>query len=480
LNTVTTTETPKRRLRSQALLESGVLLAALVGFNLLLAPDDPGFVSWSPHPTLWITLLILIRYGVVAGLLAAGLSVATYAGLLLALADVPTFLHFMAPPYSTPVVALVPATVIFGVLVQRHIDRLALAENTAQGLASENQQIKQEQARLRDVNVELAGKVVGAGETLASLYRYAKTLNVDNVEKIYQGLTLMLREVVKADAVSVWSVSPSGEMTIAARLGSDRGRRQLQIDQKTAGLFGPEGVLAVHELPPEMRTPDMPPLVGRITAGRGGGLHAYLTIDKLPFVRYSPETIRLFAMVVDWASASVGNALAFQRMSPEERASRRRAKRAAAHDDSVAESSQLVDLVGDAAAQLDAGSARPTPEPMERVDSLMDVVSGAAVDLSAAAGRPSPTPQMGDATIALLGLLEDADNLLAKRSKTLAAARATEPAKPNDVAVASTAEPAESDDVAAMAEEVERTCVVNEPLGRLLHGIGDYMEGEKK
>ena len=63
---------------------------------------------------------------------------------------------------------------------------LALAAETPKlaarnALTEENSQIKDSQSNLRDVNVELANKVVGVEETLSTLYRYAKELDVKDI-----------------------------------------------------------------------------------------------------------------------------------------------------------------------------------------------------------------------------------------------------------------------------------------------------------
>ena len=165
--------------RLAPLIETLVLLAIMVALDLWLFPHDPGFVRLSPHPTLFIVLLVLVRYGLTAGIAAAALATATHFVLVWRLAEVPTYLHLVRAPYSTPVVVLWPTTVVLGVLVERHLRRARAAERRGEALARENARLSEEQGKLRDVNVELAGKVQGAGGTLAALYRYAKVLNVD-------------------------------------------------------------------------------------------------------------------------------------------------------------------------------------------------------------------------------------------------------------------------------------------------------------
>src|SRR5262245_30683466 len=69
--------------------ESASLAIALGLYNGILAPENPGLVTVSPHPTLLIALLILVRYGFVSGLMATLLLTVEHAIMLLVLADAP-------------------------------------------------------------------------------------------------------------------------------------------------------------------------------------------------------------------------------------------------------------------------------------------------------------------------------------------------------------------------------------------------------
>jgi hypothetical protein len=237
---------------------------------------------------------------------------------LIALVQVPSLYHLLAAPYATPIVILVPTTVILGLIVERHLERVRAAEAREARVTDENAHIKEEIAKLRDVNVDLAGKVVGADATFQRLYRYAKFLNVSDVQEIYSGLTLMLVEVLGANLVSVWA--PKGnEMQLLSRRGQDERIPPFKLDNLALAYFDPHGVLSLHDVPEANRYPGLPYLVGKILQGRGGPLVGYLTVEKLPFSRYNAEAIRFFTLAVDWASNSVGNAAQIQSAAPDKR-----------------------------------------------------------------------------------------------------------------------------------------------------------------
>jgi hypothetical protein len=278
----------------------------------LVRHDDPGLVSMAPHPMLFVGLLVAVRYGFGRGLLAVALVGVAYAVLVSSLADVPTYLHLFAPPYTTPIAVTIPATAVLGAIAQGHIKRLRLVEAMCRDLQHQHQELVAKHAELRDVNVELAGKVMGARETLPALYRFAKALNVTDLAQIYSGLCKLATEVLQAEMVSLWECRDDG-LTLIARRGT------ALVPQSTPPGFGRElerrfdaaGVLALHDIPEAERSAHHPYLTGRIRCGHAGPVVAYLTVDRLAFERYTPETIRLFSMIVDWACTSVGNALAY-------------------------------------------------------------------------------------------------------------------------------------------------------------------------
>ncbi|MHB8878056.1 MAG: hypothetical protein ACYC8T_30535 [Myxococcaceae bacterium] len=460
----------------QPVLEAAALSAVMVALNVLFFRDNPGLVRWSPHPILAVTLLILARYGFLAGVFAALLSVLSYAGLLIGLAKPATPFDLLAAPYSTPVAVLVPVTVLLGMLVQRHLDRLRAVEQQRERLAGENAALKGEQAKLRDVNVELAGKVVGAGATLQTLYRYAKDLNVNDVGLIYSGVARMLEDVVKAEVTSVWVPNVAGQLKLAARQGSGDTSATFALTKQLRARLD-KGVIALHDLPDEERAAGLPYLLGRVTAGKGGEVAAYLAIEKLPFARYNAETIRLFTMVVEWASESVGNALALQKLSPaerEERLKKQRALEQKAVPKAAAPAARvrppgaagpgrsetgLSRLLQQASQALDTGGQESRIEPLP----------------PALAGRAPPVGEGREATgTGLRGLLADADNMLTRRRAN--------PLAPEKAAV-QTAQPAAGDPVAdaEVVKVIERTVMFNQNLGLLLNEIGSYLsEGKDK
>jgi hypothetical protein len=240
-------------------------------------------------------------------MMAVILSSLTYGFLLLQLAEVPTYLYLLNPPFSTPAVILVPLGVVVGLLSQKHIDRVREVMASNEALYLENQSLRGEHEELRDVNLELAGRVVGAEGTVEQLYEFAKQLNVVDEQKIFEGLLHLLAQALGAERSTIWRLQDSRLEFLACSQEVDPGALQPPDCARYDHLFDDRGVLALHDLPENQRTPNLPFLLGKLRNPRTGQIAAFVAVDTMPFARYNEEAVRLFRMIIDWASTSLGN-----------------------------------------------------------------------------------------------------------------------------------------------------------------------------
>ncbi len=275
--------------------------------NLTVYPQDPGFVNVQPHPTLFVVLIIGLRYGLRASLMAVILTALTYGALLLTLAEVPTYLYLLNPPFSTPAVVLVPLGVVVGLLSQKHINQVNEVQAANEMLLHENRSLKGEHEQLRDVNLELAGRVVGAEGTVEQLYEFAKQLNVADEQKIFEGLLHLLAQSLGAEKSTIWRLRDSRLEFLACSQSVAPEATRPPDAARYDHLFDDRGVLALNDLPENERGPHLPFLLGKLTRGQSGDLIAFVAVDTLPFARYNEESIRLFRMIIEWASTSLGN-----------------------------------------------------------------------------------------------------------------------------------------------------------------------------
>ncbi len=344
-------------MRFAFLVEALVMLAVLATLGRLLGAR-PGFAGAQPHPYYAVALLVTVRYGFSPGLAAAGLASALYFVELLTGVEAASWRDFLALEYSKPVVVMLAGAGVVGLVVERHIRRLASLEAELGRLHDQARTLEQDRADLRDVNAELANRIVGTEATLPTLYKYARQLNQPEEGAIYEGLVEVLQDALRADAVSVYDVVGDGARR---RLGP--GPEDLPVsDRLVARLTREGGVLTLTDLPPP--GPEGPPIymAGALRAGDGGPVVAILTVDRIDFLRYTEASLRLFRVLVDWAAASIGTARRLAQMSAPEREQERRhadaSSRRAAH--AFAQTGRIV-LNQEALAAYDDSTQPATP-----------------------------------------------------------------------------------------------------------------------
>lgn len=290
------------------IFETVLLLTVLVVVNLGVFPGDAGFVATEPNP-LWIVILLMVgRYGFRAGMLSSILSAAAYCALVGYQLDDPSDLVLWR--YAKSPVLFIVAGVVFGMLVQRFVSRISKLEEESLRLHEENRELRSGEGKLREVNEELANRVVNATHTLPTLYKYAKRLNALKLEELYTALTEMVMDVLKAEQVSVYVLDrQSNRLMLHSRNGEPNQDGELRLDPAVFEMiFDQRQPVSLHDLlARNIRRKDLL-LCGPLGA-KGAQVDAVLAVEALAFLRYSPATIRLFGVVIEWAAECLAQSM---------------------------------------------------------------------------------------------------------------------------------------------------------------------------
>lgn len=326
-----------RRISAHAYIgESVGLIGVMSVLNLAYMPAQPGFLGIEPNP-FWVPVLLMAaRYGFRASLLASILAAASYFALvsLRVREEVISLRDLFSWSYAKPAVLLLLGGVVVGMLVERHRARVRKLEGENERLIKENLGLQRGEQELRDVNVELANRVVGATDTLPMLYKYAKKLNVLDVGQILTVLTELLCEVIKAKRGTVYR-REGKQLVLHAANGRPASGPPLALQPEILELLlSRRQVVTLHDLlTRNIRRSDLF-LCGPLSTGTAGEVIAVLAVEEIEFLRYNPATIRLFNVITDWACASLEKAgevadQPAQRRMEEARTTIMRAQRAA-------------------------------------------------------------------------------------------------------------------------------------------------------
>jgi len=305
----------QRQIKPHAYIGETILLIGVMAvLNLAFMPAQPGFMGIEPNP-FWVpVLLMVVRYGFRASLLAGALAAATYMTLLTIRVreNVLGFRDLMTWTYAKSAVLFILVGTALGILVERHRARIRRLTQENELLARDNQLLKRGEEELRDVNEELANRVVGATDTLPMLYKYAKKLNDLDMNQIFTALTELVVEVIKATRCAVYEVD--GRRLVRHSLNGQRSgeRTELRLEPEVIEeIVGKRKLITLHDLlARNIRRKDVF-LCGPLSAGLSGKVLAVLVVEELEFLRYNPATVRLFNVIVDWAAASLEKAARF-------------------------------------------------------------------------------------------------------------------------------------------------------------------------
>ena len=161
----------------ESILETCVGLGFLVVVNLLWFPDDPGFLNVSPHPFLFLTILIASRYGTFDGFVCAVLSSMVYIAYLYAGHD----LSMVVAAFEWSSLIPVYLFLILGVLLGEIRDMGSREVRKAKAeLADANERLghlRTDHDALSQVKDELQQHIMSAEDPLAQFYESARRLS---------------------------------------------------------------------------------------------------------------------------------------------------------------------------------------------------------------------------------------------------------------------------------------------------------------
>ncbi|MCB9556590.1 MAG: hypothetical protein H6707_10835 [Deltaproteobacteria bacterium] len=301
------------------------LVGLLSALNMGLLPAQPGFFGIEPNPYWAVILLMAFRYGLRASLFAAAVCSTVYFALVYTHVGVVSPRDLLLWEYAKSPLLFLVVGILGGTLTQRHVDNLARSDERADALARQVDELQHGEAKLRDVNVELANRVLGANDTLPLLYKYAKKLNSVDVDHVLSAITELVQEVIKADDVCAYRLTGDG-----AELHSRNGQRAalgefLDLDPRLHQLVVREGkVLTLQQLIDQGINQPNVFICGPLRASADNVI-GLLMVRQLDFLRFNPAAVRLFNIVVDWSSDCLQRALVVERQPQQQRLQENRA-----------------------------------------------------------------------------------------------------------------------------------------------------------
>jgi diguanylate cyclase (GGDEF)-like protein len=294
-------------------------IGILVALNLLLFRDDLGFTNADPHPYWLVILPIAARYGALPGYAVGALAAVVYFALV-----VPRVGGLLSPAdvLSTQVLLDPVLFLIVGASLgelreahKRSHKRLAAKYDEVEaGL----QDLAQRYLAALELSRELGRRIVGQTSSVMTLYQAAKSLEDLDIQGLSPSVLELTATFIDAEACSLY-VRRDGRFVLeAARPESVDSGRPVELDtgrglpaivvteRRTATVRD----TAVEASPARVRSERL--LMATPLLSEGGEVMGILVVEKMPFLRFTPASVKLFTLLGDWASRAFQRALRFE------------------------------------------------------------------------------------------------------------------------------------------------------------------------
>jgi hypothetical protein len=294
-----------------------VILGGLIlcwGFNLVFFTDNPGFVGLPLHPYLLIVLVTGCFLGYSRAMLAAGAVALVYgACLFLRLAShIEPASRLFQFSYFGPFVGFLLIGTLSGAIADAHRKRLAAAEEKLAASGRTIDGLQKEAAALKDTNALLEQKCLTERELVSMLYNFAKKFSTLNLKELEEGLLDMLGEAVEAER-SAFYMLQGDKLVLCSRRGYAAAEFPSPPQAVLRMAIQEKRVLSVKELAAAGKKVANPVFVcAPVCLGQEGDVAGLVWLENIPFLRYTPLTLRLVTLVCDWASLSLANVYAFE------------------------------------------------------------------------------------------------------------------------------------------------------------------------
>lgn len=293
------------------LLETLLGLMLITVLNVLLFRNDIGFIHVQPHPYWIVVVLIAVRYGFFPGFFAGFMAALLYLLFKAAAITDISLLELRSMDLWGPPLLFWVTGMALGEIRQGHIREL----NNAQTALKESTRLAEEQKKemqtLEQAKVEMDTRIFSQEHTLSTIYEAAQALRTLEAESIYMAILDLLRQYLDVEECSIYMMEnntfqlKASKRTTSPRprnvLGQEteplatvyRERKAVTIDMALRNDFDNAGIL----------------IAAPVLTGSGMEAVGVLVVEKMPFLKFNPASIRMVELIADWCGSSLENAL---------------------------------------------------------------------------------------------------------------------------------------------------------------------------
>jgi len=284
--------------------------------NIFIFPEWPGFLNLHPHPFFALVILISLRYSRIES---------TISTLMICFS-----LWFLTIVYPENV-DQTSRTIVIDKMVLLFITNLILGEfgsllnrevlqtkDKLKTIVAEHDALKTRYNAIAAVKEELSERIVGQTSSVVSLYEASKSLDVTELEDLQKALLQLAVKFVGVKKVSLyWREGNERKLTFNSAIGWSEEELNSAKDEVVPFGKGPVGFAAergrmysLHQLQKldeyeQMMSETSNPSILVAPLNVGGHVVGVINVEELPFLKFTPTSVRLFFLIIDLGSSAI-------------------------------------------------------------------------------------------------------------------------------------------------------------------------------
>jgi polysaccharide biosynthesis protein PelD len=293
-------------------------LGLLGAIDLLFLRDDVDSRYASLHPFWLIVVLIAVRYGALPGYVAGALSALVYLAIaVLRAGSLPQADILSAQVLLNPVLFVLVAGAL-GELQESgkraYRSLVAKYEEVEAGM----QDLAQRYLASRELNTELERRIAIQTSTVTTLYKAAKSLENLDMQILSPSVLELTVSFVEVEACALYLRRDGRFMLEEARPANvdfDRPQELGTTQGLLAIVLGERRTATVRDVMAEATPAQIMSqrlLMATPLLSEDSEVMGILIVERMPFLRFTPAAVKLFALLGDWASSAFQRALRFQ------------------------------------------------------------------------------------------------------------------------------------------------------------------------
>jgi diguanylate cyclase (GGDEF)-like protein len=292
------------------MIETLIGLGVLALLNFFVFRDSPAFNNVSPHPYFLVLLPIASRYGFKAGLFAAGACSLLYLGSLLPTRPDLSPIDMRSWEYWGPPLLFFAVGLVLGEIRESREREVSLMTLERDNLKNNLDSLTKQYHALSQAKETLDMSVITQEQTLSMLYESSQGLRAMAEDEIYPAVLDLMERYSGAEATSVYLLD-GPDLVLKESRGDNEKRPQARPAHK--GLAGQaihgKQTTSVNANPPG--NGDGEPFVAAAPIMDGMQPVGVLAIEKIPFHKLTPHTLRVLTLLADWCGSSLATAKTF-------------------------------------------------------------------------------------------------------------------------------------------------------------------------